>query len=565
MATDSITLTIKARDMASAVMNRFRVSTVAVGVALGNLASKAITGAINGIRGWIDEALEAEAANVRLDAALRGLGQYTEELSKRYRALADAIQDETGASDESVKNNIALLASLGVMPDKMGEAARAMQALSSLNIEGSMAARALARALEGDMSGFDRLSPKVRMATTDLEKAKAINELVSAGYAQQRAKLNTVGGAWEALKGRLGDFREAAIGAVFDGLQLGKTFNSMQASVGAFLKSAQFEELTNRLKEGAAFAKDMFTALTSGGFGDTMKGVGNVIVAAFKEGAKEASNAILKAMTGDPKKITPMKEFRIDVATFFGTDPKIARKVVYDGADETGRVQAEAKSELAVEIEKLKSTVGKVVNAAETVQYDFENLDEELTKSVDNQKLINDKQLEEIRAKSALQAEELTGLKAFEVEFQENINAAAEREKNAREELAKNEERAAAISRMGVAGYIANQQAQREADKAFGESEEDALKKFARLAKKEGRAGLNMSEKDKQFLADARKGDQELLDQQNAAIQAANAAEDAAIEQAAWQKELKDIQRRIATATESMAADLKNAITEGGA
>ena len=66
--------------------------TVALGVAVGNLASKMISGAVNGVRRWIDEALEAERANVMLDAALRGTGQYTDEVARKMKDLAGAIQ-----------------------------------------------------------------------------------------------------------------------------------------------------------------------------------------------------------------------------------------------------------------------------------------------------------------------------------------------------------------------------------------------------------------------------------------------------------------------------------------
>ena len=113
-----------------------------------------------------------------------------------------------------------------------------------------MAARAVAHAIDGDLEAFNRLSPAVRNATTDQEKALAINALVASGFEQQQANLRTVGGAWSALQGRMGDFREAVIGAVFEGLKLGNTFNDAQAKVGAFLKSDSFNSLTERIRGG---------------------------------------------------------------------------------------------------------------------------------------------------------------------------------------------------------------------------------------------------------------------------------------------------------------------------
>ena len=147
MSKDNIKLPLSAKDLASGVIGRVRMSTIALGTAVGNLATKMLTGAINGIRGWINEALEAEKANVMLDAALRGVGSYTPELSKRFRDLAGAIQDETGASDEAVKANIAQLTTMGVAADQMDRAARAVQALASLGRDGAQSMVAVARAL----------------------------------------------------------------------------------------------------------------------------------------------------------------------------------------------------------------------------------------------------------------------------------------------------------------------------------------------------------------------------------------------------------------------------------
>ena len=101
------------------------------------------------------------------------------------------------------------------------------------------------------MMGFQRMIPALRNAKTEEEKVAAVNKVLAAGYEQQKANLNTVGGAWEALKGRIGDAREDIIGAVFDGLKLGQTFDSMQAAVGRFL--GQFKDFTERLKSGADY------------------------------------------------------------------------------------------------------------------------------------------------------------------------------------------------------------------------------------------------------------------------------------------------------------------------
>ena len=300
----NVGVTISAKDLASGVIQKVSARTVALGVAVGNLASKLISGAVNGVRRWIDEALLCERANVMLDAALRGTGQYTDEVSRKMKDLAGAIQDETGAVDEAVKANIAMLTTMGVTTDKMGEAARAVQALSALNFEGSQAAKAVALAMEGNMLGFQRMIPALRNAKTETEKVQAINKLIAAGYEQQKANLKTVGGSWEALKGRIGDAREAIIGAVFDGLKLGQTFDSMQAAVGRFLQSDTFKDFTERLKSGADYVTQIVKAMSvNGGTKEVLANMANVILAAFKRGGEIVAEKIMSAFR-------PMKDAR---------------------------------------------------------------------------------------------------------------------------------------------------------------------------------------------------------------------------------------------------------------
>ena len=323
----NVGVTISAKDLASGVIKKVSARTVALGVAVGNLASKMIAGAVNGVRRWIDEALEAERANVMLDAALRGTGQYTDAVARKMKDLAGAIQDETGASDEAVKANIAMLTTMGVTTDKMGEAARAVQALSALNFEGSQAAKAVALAMEGNMLGFQRMVPALRNAKTETEKVQAVNKLIAAGYEQQKANLNTVGGAWEALKGRIGDAREEIIGAVFEGLKLGQTFDSMQAAVGRFLNSDTFKDFTERLKSGADYVTQIVKAMSvKGGTKEVIANMANVILAALKDGAEYIGVKIQNAFN----KITHIfGETRVKIAVMAGAYEDEARRTVY--------------------------------------------------------------------------------------------------------------------------------------------------------------------------------------------------------------------------------------------
>lgn len=285
MANDSIKIHIGAKDTASAVIQGVQARAVALGVTMGNLASKAIVGTINAFRSMVGAALDSEKASVRMDSALRSTGQYTPEAAKAMRELASAIKDETGASGAATKQTIAQLLSLGVTTSQMGVAARAVSALAAMGREGGLAMNAVARALNGDIKGFERFSPAVRNATTITEKYAAANQYLINGYEQQKANLNSVGGAWEALNGRLNEGRIKIIEAVFAGLRLGTTFNSMQDSVGRFLKSDTFANFTESLKKGAGYALDIAKAMAAPESSKQILGdISSVIVEAFRAG-----------------------------------------------------------------------------------------------------------------------------------------------------------------------------------------------------------------------------------------------------------------------------------------
>ena len=569
MANDKITLEIGAKDLASGVFGRVTKASMAFGVAMGNLASKAITAGINGLRRWINEALEAEKANVMLDAALRGTGRYTPVLAAQFRDLANAIQDETGASDESAKANIALLTTLGVAPDKMSTAARGMQALTALNIEGSMAARALARALEGDFAGFDRLSPAVRLATTDQEKALAISNLLKAGYEQQRATLQTVGGAWAALKGRLGDAREDLIGAIFEGLNLGKTFDSMQAKVGAFLKSESFKGITDRLRESAAFAKDIFSALTTKGTAsESFSLIGDLIVAAFYDGSKIVGNAILNGFKlgvkeikewafGKQKEKLPQGDVNGEVVGFDFAAHQRARALQDTIPDTPQKEQTEVQKVLAKmadlrkrHLEALQKQVDYVEDGAadEAERLQNEQIQNDLIEALRKKeieyaqkRIAYENQIDAAKAKIAVQEQEL----ADAVEKERAAAQAAE------EATAKRKE----IQGMSVRDWINKQQAGRTAeDEAAKERVADA--KRASALRRKRKAGTKLSKRDAEWLNDfegkpkaeaaAKKAEQDAIQKAN---QAAIKAEEA-------RQRVEDLQKRTAIAVEAMQKDL---------
>lgn len=549
----NVGVTISAKDLASGVIQKVSARTVALGVAVGNLASKMISGAVNGVRRWIDEALEAERANVMLDAALRGTGQYTDELSRKMNDLANAIQDETGASDEAVKANIAMLTTMGVTTDKMGEAARAVQALSALNFEGSQAAKAVALAMEGNMLGFQRMIPALRNATTETEKVEAVNKVLAAGYAQQKANLNTVGGAWEALKGRIGDAREDIVGAIFEGLALGKTFDGMQAAVGRFLKSDTFKDFTDRLKSGAAYVKQIIEAMSvDGGTKEVMANMANVILAALKDGAEYIGVKILNAFD---KTKSIFGEARVKIAVMAGTDEAEARKTVYGNQAEYKGGNLSAALKKLNEVTQRRSKIAQETAAAEEVTRN------EIVKQTDflsaKAAAERDKAILDRKTKKA-EAEEKLARLAEEIKSTEDaIYAAADRERTAREEIATAEEKRAQMLKQSISDWIAAQQEEEKGQEAIERQNAKDSRRADRLRGKQDR-GVRLSERDRDWLNKFDKRNLELREggPLNAEAMAAIARE----QQIAWQKNIEELQRKQTAVTEEIRDYLKEAV-----
>lgn len=516
MSKDNIKLTLSAKDLASGVIGRVRMSTIALGTAVGNLATKMLTGAINGVRGWINEALEAEKANVMLDAALRGVGSYTPELSKRFRDLAGAIQDETGASDEAVKSTIAQLTTMGVAADQMDRAARAVQALASLGRDGAQSMVAVARALEGDIAGFERLAPSVRTATTLTEKFEAANQLLAAGYAQQQATLQTVGGAWEALKGRIGDAREEIIGAIFEGTKIGTTFNDAQAAVGKFLASDSFKNFTDALRDGAAYAKDILKSLTSGngGFKETAGAIGAVILAALQDGAHYVREQINAAFAGTAVgKVTGafgrVQDVYRGVGSIVGA---LLRGASFDEAERMGFEDIDAArdarnqpraSALDAALAKLNAVVtsraggganvggaGAAASGSAAVP-GIADLNAGLAAA-------KAKEIAEIEGKIAAIKEERAKARDIEI-IQDRINDAAEAEAKARDALAKAEAERLNAAKGNINQWIADRKKGRDQEKQNADDLAKAQKRETELLKRQQR-GVRLSRRDQEWL-----------------------------------------------------------------
>jgi signal transduction histidine kinase len=463
---------------------------------------------------------------------------------------------------------------MGVTTDKMGEAARAVQALSALNFEGSQAAKAVALAMDGNMLGFQRMIPALRNAKTESEKVAAVNKVLAAGYEQQKANLNTVGGAWEALKGRIGDAREDIVGAIFEGFALGKTFNSMQAAVGRFLKSDTFNDFTERLKSGADYVTQIVKAMSvKGGTKEVLANMANVIVAAFKRGGEIVAEKILSAFR-------PMKDARalwknrgLVGSVMRGSPIDVAGQLLTKYTDRNNQSGTDGQRELDAALKAFSKTIKENAKEYEQLHDRTEDENELARKSLESENnrlevsertflsekaaAERDKEILEKKNKKAEAEEKLAGL-AEEIKSTEDaIKAAADREQSAREEIATAEEKRAEMLKQSISDWIAAQQEDEKGQEAVEKQNAKDSRRADRLRGKQDR-GVRLSERDRDWLNKFDRRDLEL--REGGPLNAEEMAAQARDQQIAWQKNIEELQRKQTAVTEEIRDYLKEAV-----
>ena len=229
MAKKELSITLRARNALMSGIAGARRTLMQFGgwvTGLGRRMAYAFLGAGAGLAGFVALTARAyakqERAEKSLASALASHGENVDALLPKLKAAAAAIQDQTGVGDEQTLQTMASLKLLGVHTDALEQAAKATIALKSAGVEEAQATKMVALATAGNYTMLARYLPALRTATSETEKAAAVNDFLSKGYKQQRDLLNTTGGAWEALRGRIGDVLE----------EFGKAINKSDALTG---------------------------------------------------------------------------------------------------------------------------------------------------------------------------------------------------------------------------------------------------------------------------------------------------------------------------------------------
>lgn len=272
MAKKELTLIIRAKAAVAAAFKTVTGGLASIGGAalnVGKWIGAGMAAATVAVGAFAAKALSAwavqEKATRSLSMALQAQGEDAAKLVPELQKVAGAIQDETGAADESTLAGMAKMRMLGVQTSKLGEAARAVIALKGVGLEEAAAQKAVAMAMQGSYDMLNRYVPALRVAKTETEKAAIVNDLFTKGYAQQAGLLNTTSGAWAAFKGRIGDVWEEfgkaidRAGGIRDALtKAGDAVKAFGQRVAEWIESKEFEALQTSIQ-------NILQAITSGG------------------------------------------------------------------------------------------------------------------------------------------------------------------------------------------------------------------------------------------------------------------------------------------------------------
>lgn len=177
MAQVDLKAVISADDQASGTLNSFSgsVGQMAAGVALGEIAVRALTAAFNEavslVQGSIDAFSRQEDADFRLAAAVKSAGNATDLTTKQLTDMASALQQQTTFSDEAIQSAEALLVPFDNLKSNVfPQALNAVLDLSAgMGKDLTTAATIVGRALSNPAQGFNALT-RVIGVFTETEK-----------------------------------------------------------------------------------------------------------------------------------------------------------------------------------------------------------------------------------------------------------------------------------------------------------------------------------------------------------------------------------------------------------
>ncbi len=246
--------TNQAKQFQTQASSSFNAVGTSFAVMAGSLAANAfqkvassIIGALNNV---IDEAASSEQAIQNLNIALKSAGLYSLKASQELQDFASKLQAITIYSDEAIMASSGLLLSLTNLDQKGIQAATraAADLAATLNIDLGTASEMIAKAVNGNTTGFKKIGIEIEKADTDSARLTNTLKALSTQHGAAEAATNTYAGAIAKSKNQQSELLEA----------LGKMITQNPAVIGAInAMSDAFTSMADWVTNNKKFLNDL--------------------------------------------------------------------------------------------------------------------------------------------------------------------------------------------------------------------------------------------------------------------------------------------------------------------
>lgn len=491
MADREINIVLRAKNLVATGLSQAQNEISKFGESAATLvthASVAIGALGTAISGVAVKALTAFAAQ---DKAVQNLndafiinGENAGALVPKYVALANAMQDQAGVGDELTLQRIANLRLYGVEIENLEMAAKAVAAMTRAGMGEEQAQKAITVALKGNFDALGKYIPALRIASTEAEKAKAVNDFLTLQWEMQKKDLNTLGGSWEALKGRIGDAWETIGETIANNGNVVAGIKAAEQAVKDFIESfSQYvsggglklfaEEMRNSFEKATIYAKGFFYGGLIEPASQAFQYIVNLAKSHMsifeavigKKGIKEAFNDIVGAFMG--KGVVSNKAF----ATMFDSLESEEKK----HAENIKKINADAVNAI---VEGAKEKKNAEVKALEQIEIAVANLDQKREEAAKKEK---DRQEEINKIRSEIESEEA-----------KRLDVVAEQQKQKWQEIANS---ANVEPRVMVQDFIDKNRKENEMKKEYTSD----ARRFDNIMKRT-KTGAKMSKQDAEFV-----------------------------------------------------------------
>ena len=232
----NVEVLISAKDKASRVLSGFGKGLIAVGAAVAGAVVAFRT--FSRVVGKVIEVSNAQQkADLDLARALSTVGENTEEARKRFKDLANELQDTTTVSNDLIQGITGTIASLGNLSgDALEEATRAtLDFAAALNQDAQAAAINIAKAAGGYVSVLTRYGIVIDTSKSKTEQFnQALDEVKKkfGGAAEIAGK--TFAGSIARAKNDLDDFLKVIGVSLTESTAFKEAFDAVSASIKSF-------------------------------------------------------------------------------------------------------------------------------------------------------------------------------------------------------------------------------------------------------------------------------------------------------------------------------------------